>query len=195
MKKVSYYTPDQETELQGFITDVLGNGDDGVIIAGNRGDYVCPDLMAVVTEDGDTCFATCGMGARPMPTVPQCRTELLLYATEEIPRLSEKGTVIMHQLKLLSQYPFQNKTLLTGHIVDACKLFRKTFGFDAFVFLPYDTVETESIGQVQFLMVVPIYREECKYDPSLVIQQLKKQYTSTFYYADSQRQSLKFPEN
>lgn len=194
MKKPVCYTPRQAEQMQEFIEETFGDGDEGIIGHEIKSEYVHTDVLAVTTGEGDTCFATCGMGARqtnaPLPSL--CRTELLMYASEEVAHSSREEAVIMGELQRLSKYPFKNNTFFgPGHTIDASAHFAQTFGFSAFVFLPFETVEPEDLGQVQFLLAVPIYQEERKRmmedDPFRVIRQLQEAYEEELYHADSKR--------
>lgn len=194
MKKPVYYTPRQAEQIREFIEETFGDGDEGVIGHEIKSEYVHTDVLAVTTGEGDTCFATCGMGARQTnaPLHSLCRTELLMYASEEVAPSSREGSVIMEELQRLSKYPFRNNTFFgPGHTIGASALFTQTFGFDAFAFLPFETAEPEVLGQVQFLLAVPIYQTERKRmiegDPFRVIRRLQEEHEEELYHVDSKR--------
>ncbi len=70
---------------------------------------------------------------------------------------------ICSELTHLSKYPFANDTWLSaGHTINASKQFAAQFGFDFFFFYPaiYEPLELETLGRINFLLAIPIYKEE-----------------------------------
>lgn len=197
MKQVVQYTPGQAEALQTFIADVFGDGEISAIGHELNSIYVHTDVLAVTNEDGDTCFATCGMSARAAAApVPLLRhVELMLYTKKEVDTTSVEGAVIVGELQRLSKFPFQNHTFFgPWHTIAASDLFVKTFGFEAFAFLPFEVAEIEGIGNIMFLLAVPVYGNErekmMQSNTKEVLQQLEDTFGVDFFFADSQRENL-----
>lgn len=191
------YTTEQMEQLQDFISNTFGDGEDGLIGHELVSEYVHTDVAALNTEDGNRCFVTFGMSARRMNApIPQLsHVELLMFASKDTVFTSQEAQVIMGELQSLSKYPFRNDTFLgPGHTIAASGLFEETFGFDALAFLPMEMSRIDSIGDVLFLAVIPIYQQEREamiagntFD---IADRLLEEFGDNLYYADCGREPL-----
>lgn len=197
MKTPHIYLSHQMDEIQDFITKTYGGTEEGLIGHEIESEYVHTDVCGLTDHDGDRCFVTFGMGARAMnsPIPGMDRVELLMYATEATEVSSPEGLLIMGELQRLSKFPFRNDTFFgPGHTIDASDEFQKRFGFDAFVFVPSHSTSLSGVGDVQFLLAIPIYQAEREammrghsFD---VLKQLEQTYGAWVYYVDSERESV-----
>ncbi|MBE6629745.1 MAG: hypothetical protein E7624_02720 [Ruminococcaceae bacterium] len=156
------YTDKQQEEVEAFIEESFGGGD-GYIAHEMTSEYVHTDTAIIARRGEETHFVTFGMGARCMqaPAEEPSRIELVMHGSPLL-QDKERQTIAASELVRLSKYPFENDTWFGhGHTIEASDLFRRTFGYDAFLFADGDHwVELSDIGEVGFLTVVPIYREE-----------------------------------
>lgn len=154
-------------EVSGFLDEAFG-GDkacEGMIAHELVSEYVHTDIRVIEPEDDIRTFATFGMGAREtFSPLPQYRhVELVMQAA---PRGEyEPGStqlVICSELQNISKYPFRNYTWLgPGHTINAGRKFKETFGYDFFLFVQYHhSLEVRGVGEVSFLMAVPVYEDE-----------------------------------
>lgn len=164
MERVIYYTPEQIAQLQTYIIETFGGGEDDLIGHEIESEYVHTDVQIMATKDNDLCFVTTGMGARKMisPCPDFSRAELLMYTSKEIAPTSKEAFIIVSELQRLSKFPFRNNTwLFHSHTIPASESFRQTFGFDAFALIWVETAEQiEGIGEIPFLQLIPIYANE-----------------------------------
>ena len=72
--------------------------------------------------------------------------------------------------------------------------FRDAFGFDAFAFIGVDFTKIDGIGEVDFLLVIPIYKEEREwimetdaFDGHLILEEV---FGNQLYFADSRRNAF-----
>lgn len=197
MKFPIYYTPEQMEQIQEFILQNFAGTDVGIIGHELKSEYVHTDILAATNAAGERYFATFGMGAREMNApIPQlARVELVMYASENFEPTSDEARILMSELQSLSKVPFANGTFLgPGHTIAASELFEETFGFEAFVFAPVEHAKIDDLGDVLFLLVIPIYEEErdemIRGNSFDVIEQLEDSFGGEIYYADSDRVSL-----
>ena len=102
---------------------------------------------------------------------------------------------IANELVSLSKFPFRKNTWLHhGHTIEASDAFREAFGFDAFTFICVDFAEIDGIGEVDFLRVIPIYKEEREwimetdaFEGHLLMEEV---FGDQLYYADSGRNAF-----
>lgn len=171
-KTVIEYTPEQSEAVCDYLHEQYGESKNGFITHEIHSEYVHTDVLRIDNEDGKV-FATFGMGVREMKIpVPQLkdaqRTELVMYASSELDKdnKSSAGTESMRicaELTQLSKYPFRNDTWLSaGHTINASQQFTDQFGFDFFFFYPaiYEPLELKPLGKINFLLAIPIYKEE-----------------------------------
>lgn len=171
-KAVVEYTPSQRDSVCGYLYEQYGESENGFITHEINSEYIHTDVLRIDNEDGKV-FATFGMGARKMSIpVPQLkdeqRTELVMYASPDMDKDQNasvgKGSMqICSELTYLSKYPFKNDTWLSGgHTINASQQFADQFGFDFFFFYPafYEPLELKSLGTINFLLAIPIYKEE-----------------------------------
>ena len=154
-------------EVSSFLAEEFG-GDEpgkGMIAHELESEYVHTDIRVIEPEDDIRTFATFGMGARetfsPLPQYK--RVELVMQAAprgEYEPDSTQ--LVICSELQNISKYPFRNYTWLgPGHTINASQKFKETFGYDFFLFVQYHhSLEVRGVGEVSFLMVVPVYEDE-----------------------------------
>lgn len=197
MKTPTYYTEEQMNVVLEFIQKSFGNGEEVLVGHEIESEYVHTDVAVVTAKEGSHCFATFGMGAREMNApIPQlARVELVMYASENFEPTSDEARILMSELQSLSKFPFANGTFLgPGHTIAASELFEETFGFEAFVFAPVEHAKIDDLGDVLFLLVIPIYEEErdemIRGNSFDVIEQLEDSFGGEIYYADSDRVSL-----
>lgn len=193
------YTADQMEQIQEFINRTFGNGDEGIIGHELVSEFVHTDVAIVDTPEEDRCFVTFGMaaGETNAPIAPLRRTELLMYTTKAVEFDAGEARILMEELQSLSKYPFRNDTFFgPGHTIAASELFEETFGFGAFVLAPAQTTQISGVGDVLFLLVIPIYQEEreamMEGDPFDVLALLEDAFGEKIYYADSGREKLTF---
>ena len=106
---------------------------------------------------------------------------------------------IAAELASLSKFPFRENTWLHhGHTIDASDVFREAFGFDAFAFICVDFAQIDGIGEVDFLLTIPIHKEEREwimetdaYEGHLLPAEV---FGNQLYFADSRRNAF-IPEN
>ena len=164
MERIICYTPEQVAQLQTYISETFGGGEDDLVGHEIESEYVHTDVQIIATKDNDLCFVTTGMGARKMisPCPDFRRAELLMYTSKEIAPTSKEAFIIVSELQRLSKFPFRNNTwLFHSHTLPASEPFRQTFGFDAFALIWVETAEQiEGIGEIPFLQLIPIYADE-----------------------------------
>ena len=197
MERIICYTPEQVAQLQTYISETFGGGEEGFIGHELESEYVHTDVAALTTEDDDHCFVTFGMSTRAMhaPISALAHVELLMFASKDTDFSSFEARVIMSELQSLSKFPFRNDTFLgPGHTIAASNLFEETFGLDAFAFLPMEMAQIDGVGDVLFLAVIPIYQQEREammagntFD---IADRLLEEFGEEVYYADSGREPL-----
>ena len=163
MKLPVYYTPEQMEQTQNFICETFGGEADGMIAHEITSEYVHTDTQIIAPEGENRLFVTFGMGAREMnaPYPGLRRAELLMCASKDFDIYSKESMTIAAELVSLSKFPFRKNTWLHhGHTASASDAFREAFGFDAFAFICVEFAEIDGIGEVDFLLAIPIYKEE-----------------------------------
>lgn len=197
MKRPIHYTLEQMEDVQNFIAETFGNGDEGLVGHEIESEYVHSDVAVVTTTEGSRCFATFGVGAREMnsPIADLARAELVMFASPEVELSGEKALVIASELQWLSKLPFRNNTWLgPGHTVTTSDHFQKTFGFDAFALDVIACSEFRELGRILFLMAIPVYQKErekmMQGNTMDVLEQLEEKFGEEIYYADSGRDKL-----
>lgn len=171
-KTVVEYTPSQRDAVCDYLHEQFGESENGFITHEINSEYVHTDVLRIDNEEGKV-FGTFGMGVRKMRIpVPQLedeqRAELVMYASPDMDKDGNspvgKGSMqICSELTHLSKYPFENDTWLSaGHTINASKQFTDQFGFDFFFFYPaiYEPLELKSLGKINFLLAIPIYKAE-----------------------------------
>ena len=66
MERIICYTPEQVAQLQTYISETFGGGEDDLVGHEIESEYVHTDVQIIATKDNDLCFMTTGMGARKM---------------------------------------------------------------------------------------------------------------------------------
>lgn len=163
MNPLALYNPVQMEQIQNFIYETFGGEEDGLVAHEITSEYVHTDTHVIAPEGDNRVFVTCGMGAGEMnaPHPSLRRAELMMCASKDFDIYSEEAMTIVAELVSLSKFPFRKNTWLHhGHTIDASDAFLKTFGFDAFAFIGVDFAEIDGIGEVAFLLAIPIYKEE-----------------------------------
>lgn len=193
-----YYTPEQMEEVQQFVAQSFGNGEEMVVGHELESEYVHSDVAVVTAKEGSRCFATFGMGARKMnsPLMDLARAELVMFASPKVEPTGEEALAIASELQWLSKFPFRNDTWLgPGHTMTASEHFQKVFGFDAFALDVVAADDFQGLGKILFLMAIPIYQEErekmMEGNTFDVLDQLEERFDMAIYYADSGREKLK----
>ena len=161
-----FYGEDAMNEVCGFLDEEFGGDGAGGMIAHELvSEYVHTDVGVYESEEGIRTFATFGMGARETnsPLREFRRVELLLTAApkeEDEPEINTR--ILCSELQHLSKFPFKENTWFgPGHTVNASETFRETFGYSFFFFLQYHhSLEVKRVGEVRFLLAIPIYEDE-----------------------------------
>lgn len=199
MKSLALYNPIQMEQIQNFIYETFGGEDDGLIAHEITSEYVHTDTQIIAPEGDNRVFVTFGMGARemnaPYPVLGLRRAEFLMCASKDLDIYSEEAMTIVNELVSLSKFPFRKNTWLHhGHTIEASDAFREAFGFDAFTFICVDFAEIDGIGEVDFLLVIPIYKEEREwimetdaFEGHLLMEEV---FGDQLYYADSRRNAF-----
>ena len=194
MKSLALYNPIQMEEIQNFIYETFGGETDGMIAHEITSEYVHTDTQIFAPEGDNRVFVTFGMGARKMnaPCPGLCHAELLMRASKDFDPASKEGMTLIAELVALSKFPFRKNTWLHhSHTIEASDAFRETFGFDAFTFICVEFAEIDGIGEVDFLLAIPIYKEErewiMKTDVVEGLLIMKEVFGEQVYYADSRR--------
>lgn len=197
MKSLTLYNPVQLEQIQNFIYDTFGGEEDGMIAHEITSEYVHTDTLIVAPEGRSRTFVTFGMGAREMnaPRPGLHHVELLMCASKGLDIYSEDAMTIAAELVSLSKFPFRENTWLHhGHTIDASDAFREAFGFDAFAFICVDFAQIDGIGEVDFLLTIPIHKEEREwimetdaYEGHLLLEEV---FGNQLYFADSRRNAF-----
>ena len=199
MKSPTLYNPLQLEQIQKFIYNTFGGEEDGLIAHELTSEYVHTDVQIVAPEGDSRTFVTVGMGARemnaPYPVLGLRRVELLMCASPDLDIYSEEAMTIVNELVSLSKFPFRENTWLHhGHTIDASDAFRDTFGFDAFGFIGIDFTEIDGIGDVDFLLTIPIHKEEREwimetdaFEGHLMLEEV---FGNQLYFADCKRKAF-----
>lgn len=197
MNRPTVYTLEQMEYMQDFIEGTFGNGGEGCVGHEIDSEYVHTDVAMVTTPEGYRCYATFGMGSREMdsPIPHLTRAELVMFASSKVEWSSEETIVIGNELQWLSKVPFRDETWVgPGHTLTASKEFRDAFGFDAFALDVIAGNDFPELGEVLFLVVIPIYqqeREKMMRENTLdVLNLLEERFGDEIYLADSGRGEL-----
>jgi len=197
MKSLTLYNPVQLEQIQEFIYDTFGGEEDGLIAHELTSEYVHTDVQIVAPEGRSRTFVTFGMGAREMngPHPDLCHVELMMCTSKDLDIYSEDAMKIANELVSLSKFPFRKNTWLHhGHTIEASDTFRETFGFDAFAFISVDFTKIDGIGEVNFLLTIPIHKEEREwimetdtFEGHLMLEEV---FGNQLYFADSGRNAF-----
>ena len=197
MKSLTLYNPVQLEQIQNFIYENFGGEEDGLIAHELTSEYVHTDVQIVAPEGRSRTFVTFGMGARKMnaPDPDLGHVELLMCASKNLDIYSEDTMKIANELVSLSKFPFRKNTWLHHcHTIDASDAFRETFGFDAFALISIDFTELDGIGEVNFLLAVPIYKKEREWMMNTDVYDgylwLEETFGNQLYFVDSRRSTF-----
>lgn len=161
-----FYDENAMDKVTGFLEAHFSEKpEDEMIVHELESEYVHADVMIMTSGDNGRTFATLGMGAREMnsPLSQFKRVELIMMAgprQEENP--AEKIRLISEELQRLCKFPFRANTWLgPGHTINTSKRFKEAFGYDDLLFIPcLHSLKLKNIGEVSFLLAIPIYRDE-----------------------------------
>ena len=197
MKSLALYNPVQLEQIQEFIYDTFGGEEDGLIAHELTSEYVHTDVQIVAPEGDNRVFVTFGMGAREMnaPHPDLAHVELIMCASKDLDIYSGEAMTIINELVSLSKFPFRENTWLhQGHTTPASDAFREAFGFDAFAFISVDCTKIDGIGEVNFLLTIPIHKEEREwimetdaFEGHLILEEV---FGNQLYFADSGRNAF-----
>ena len=197
MKSPTLYNPVQLEQIQNFIYENFGGEEDGLIAHELTSEYVHTDVQIVAPEGRSRTFVTFGMGAREMnaPHPDLAHVELVMCASKDLDIYSEDAMKIANELVSLSKFPFRENTWLHHcHTINASDAFREAFGFDAFALISIDFTELDGIGEVNFLLAVPIYKKEREWMMNTDVYGgylwLEEEFGNQMYFADSRRNSF-----
>lgn len=192
-----YYTMEQMEEILQFIRETFGEGGEYETHEVSS-QYVHTDVAIIASEGEGRTFVTFGMGARSMhsPLAEWERTELVMFASDGLAPLTREGMAVAEELTRLSKFPFREDTWFgPGHTIDASETFRETFGYDSFLFFaPGIDTHLTDVGNVQFLIAVPIYQAErewiMEHDSFTFLEALLELPEEDLFCADVRRESL-----
>ena len=197
MKSPTLYSPVQLEQIQNFIYENFGGEEDGLIAHELTSEYVHTDVQIVAPEGRSRTFVTFGMGAREMngPHPDLCHVELVMCTSKDLDIYSEDAMKIANELVSLSKFPFrENIWLHHGHTIDASDAFQEAFGFDAFAFICIDFTEIDGIGEVHFVITIPIHKEEREwimetdaFEGHLILEEV---FGNQLYFADCKRNAF-----
>lgn len=197
MKTPIFYNDKQMQQAQEQIDEIFGGGQEGLVGHEITSEYVHSDVLVQSDREGNRSFVTMGMGARAMnsPIPGMQRVELAMLATQGVDGCSDEAKTIMCELQHLSKVPFQNNTFFgPGHTVNASEKFTQAFGFDAFLFMPISAMGIEDLGEVIFLLAIPIYEKEremmIRGNSFEVFAQMQAQFEDEILFADTGRNCL-----
>ena len=191
-----YYTDGQMAHVMDGITRLFGKGEESMIRHEIESEYVHTDVMTVEPKGEHKVYATVGMGARAMDTPSErpAHIELVMLASPDFGGDTHSKMVIGGELCALSKFPFKNDTWFgVGHTINASDYFKKEFGYDAFIFVDLsESVSVEDVGEVSYLSLLPIYKDEHKYimqnSYDVFIEWLYDNYGDAAFYVDSKRE-------
>ena len=197
MKSPTLYNPVQLEQIQNFIYENFGGEEDGLIAHELTSEYVHTDVQIVAPEGRSRTFVTFGMGAREMnaPHPDLAHVELVMCASKDLDIYSEDAMKIANELVSLSKFPFRENTWLHhGHTIDASDAFQEAFGFDAFALIAIDCADIDGIGEVHFVITIPIHKEEREwimetdaFEGHLMLEEV---FGNQLYFADSRRNAF-----
>lgn len=131
-----------------------------------KSEYVHTDTIVLGTKSSEKVFATFGVSARAQyaPFTELERIELVMWSSPKLKK-KEDNALVCSELCRISKYPFKNNTWFgPGHTLPLSKSMKERFGYDYYVFYgPILHCELENIGIVSFLMLIPIYEDECEW--------------------------------
>lgn len=167
-KMCVYYTFEEMKAVENYIESVLGITDESGFDAHEiQSDYIHSDVLIRKNENGETVFASLGMGAREMKTPREGyeRTELVMFCADEIEVDTEESFQLASTVNGMTKYPFLNNTWFgTGHTVSMSKSDKEKYGYDAFALLENtEPADIPDLGVVHFLTMIPIYEDERKW--------------------------------
>ncbi len=162
-KKPVLYDEIQLREIQDHIDLHWGESKNGGMICRETvSEYVRTDVQMLGGEGEEKAFVTFGAGARktrsPLPAFG--RVEYVMYASKGLS--AGRAPLAAAELQSLGKYPFRNDTWFgPGHTVKASGAFSKEFGYRYFLFIETcQAARLSRIGEVNFLVAVPVYEEE-----------------------------------
>ena len=164
-KMCVYYTLEEMKAVENYIESALGITDESGFDAHEiQSDYIHSDVLIRKNENGETVFASLGMGAREMKTPREGyeRTELVMFCADEIEVDTEESFQLASTVNGMTKYPFLNDTWFgTGHTVSMSQSDKEKYGYDAFALLENtEPTEVTDLGVVHFLTMIPIYEDE-----------------------------------
>ncbi len=167
-KMCVYYTLEEMKAVENYIESALGITDESGFDAHEiMSDYVHSDVLIRKNENGETIFASLGMGAREMETPREGyeRIELVMFSKGETEVGTEKSFQLSSTVNGMTKYPFINNTWFgPGHTVSMSQSDKEKYGYDAFALLENtEPTEVTGLGVVHFLTMVPIYEDERKW--------------------------------
>lgn len=157
-----FYDEQQQKRLITALEEAVGKTD-GKICHEITSEYVHTDTLVLGDTGEEMVFATFGMSARrqntPLPLFE--RVELMAFTAEE-PEADADKLLICSELCRISKYPFREDSWLgLGHTMDACAQMKERFGYAYYAFLgPVLTADVDGEGDVFYLALVPLYKEE-----------------------------------
>lgn len=164
--KSAVYTAQQTEEVKKALEEKHGSLNKAVI-SKHTNEYVQFDILGFYSKNFDVnVWATIGVGAREhtRPFSDVKRAEIIMVTTKAIDVESDKAQVLSQQLSEITKNPFETEWCGYGDVVNARDDFKELFGYDGFTFVPEGLmVEVSGIGKVEYVVVVPIFKDEMKY--------------------------------
>lgn len=161
---VSLYTPEQQMELETFLSVNLGVAEEDYVVHEIESAYIHTDVMIVNNTDDGKVFASMGMGARTIntPKGEFKNIELMAFASADLDPTSERAMIIAAEMNAISKFPFRENTWFgPGHTINVSEEFRQAFGYEYFLFMYSGfTAEISGIGDVSYLVLIPLYANE-----------------------------------
>ena len=161
---VSLYTPEQQIELETFLSVNLGVTEEDYVVHEIESTYIHTDVTIINNTDDIKMFASTGMGAGTLntPTDEFKNIELMAFASADLDPTSERAMLIAAEINAISKFPFRENTWFgPGHTINASEEFRQAFGYEYFLFMYSGfTAEISGIGDVPYLVLIPLYANE-----------------------------------
>ena len=161
---VSLYAPEQQMELETFLSVNLGVAEEDYVVHEIESAYIHTDVMIVNNTDDGKVFASMGMGARTINTPKDefKNIELMAFASADLDPTSERAMIIATEMNAISKFPFRENTWFgPGHTINVSEEFRQAFGYEYFLFVYSGfTAEISGIGEVSYLVLIPLYANE-----------------------------------
>lgn len=161
---VNLYTPEQQIELETFLSVNLGVTEEDYVVHEIESAYIHTDIKIINNTDDIKLFASTGMGARTIntPTDKFKNIELMAFTSADLDPTSERTMIIAAEMNAISKFPFRENTWFgPGHTINVSEEFRQAFGYEYFL-LMYSgfTAEISGIGDVSYLVLIPLYANE-----------------------------------